>query len=201
MAERDDAPESSESRLDDRDLVAACLRGDPKAWESLILRYQRLVYSIPIRAGFSPVDAADIFQSVCVTLLERLSTLRDHGKISSWLMTTTTRECYHLIARRRREGRSAIYGEDYETDILDRLAALEPLADERRLEFERQQLVREAVAALDDRCRELITLLFYSPEELSYTEIASRLKSPVNSIGPTRARCLQKLRKKLDKKI
>ena len=55
---------------DDRELVQSCLKGDAEAWETLILRYQRLIYSIPIRSGFSPVDAADVFQSVCVKLLE-----------------------------------------------------------------------------------------------------------------------------------
>src|SRR5215510_5741988 len=97
MTDQADADNETEPKLDDRALVRACLKGDTDAWEALILRYQRLIYSIPIRAGFSPVDAADIFQSVCVKLLEKLSTLRKQEKISSWLMTTTTRECWRLV--------------------------------------------------------------------------------------------------------
>lgn len=198
MVHRPDADKSSEPMLDDRSLVDRCLTGDSAAWEALIVRYQRLIYSIPVRAGFSPVDAADIFQSVCVKLFERLSTLRDHDRVSSWLMTTTARECWRVIAERRREGQANIYGDDYESDVIHRLASSEPLADKQRETFEREQILREAVNALPDRCRRLITLLFYSKEEISYAEIARQMKLPVNSIGPTRARCLQKLKKTLE---
>lgn len=182
----------------DRQLVESCLKGDRAAWETLILRYQRLIYSIPIKHGFSPVDAADIFQSVCVKIIERLSTLRDYDRVSSWLITTTTRECWRLATERRREQQAAMYDEDYEKDIINSLASAEPLADQQQQALERQQAVREAVAALPERCRRLITLLFYNKEELSYSDIARILKAPVNSIGPTRARCLQKLKKILE---
>ena len=187
--------------IEDRALVEACLRGETEAWEALILRYQRLIYSIPMRAGFSPVDAADIFQSVCLKLFQKLSTLRKQEKISSWLMTTTTRECWRLVEKRRRETRPSIYDDDYEQDIVNRLRSLEPLADQQRIDFERQQIVREAIQTLSDRCRALIRLLFYSNEEHSYDDIARRMKLPPNSIGPTRARCLQKLKRILEGKI
>lgn len=187
--------------IEDRDLVAACLGGDADAWEMLISRYQRLIYSIPIRVGFSPVDAADIFQSVCLKLFQRLSELRKQEKISSWLMTITTRECWRVVEKRRRETQPSIYDDDYENDIVEQLKSVEPLADQRRIAFERQQVVREAIEALSDRCRLLITLLFYSNEESSYADIARRLKLPVNSIGPTRARCLQKLKRLLEGKL
>jgi RNA polymerase sigma factor (sigma-70 family) len=187
--------------VDDRALVEACLGGDSQAWEALILRYQRLIYSIPVRAGFSPVDSADIFQSVCLKLFEKLSTLRNHQKISSWLMTTTTRQCWRVVEKRRRETKPSIYDEDYEQDIVNRLASEEPLADQRRMVLERQQVVREAVEQLSERCRRLITLLFYSKEEPSYSDIARQIKVPLNSIGPTRARCLQKLKRILEGKI
>lgn len=197
-----DADKTLELKLaDDRALVRACLAGDSQAWEVLILRYQRLIYSIPIRAGFSPVDAADIFQSVCVKLLEKLSTLRKQEKISSWLMTIATRECWRVVERRRRETEPRIYDDDYEQDIASRLASEEPLADQQRIAFERQQSVREAVEGLPERCRLLITLLFYSKDEPSYADIARQIKVPANSVGPTRARCLQKLKRILEGKI
>ena len=187
--------------IGDRALVEACLGGDGNAWETLVLRYQRLIYSIPIRAGFSPVDAADIFQSVCLKLFQKLSTLRKQEKISSWLMTTTTRECWRVVEKRRRETQPSIYDDDYETDIVNQLRSAEPLADQQRIAFERQQAVREAIEALSERCRSLIKLLFYSREEPSYSEIARLMKLPVNSIGPTRARCLQKLKRILEGKL
>lgn len=187
--------------IDDRALVEACLGGDSDAWEALILRYQRLIYSIPLRAGFSPVDASDIFQSVCLKLFQKLTTLRKQEKISSWLMTTTTRECWRVVEKRRRETQPSIYDEDYERDIVNQLASREPLADQQRIAFERQQAVREAVEALSERCRSLITLLFYSKEEPSYSDIARITKVPLNSVGPTRARCLQKLKRFLEGKL
>jgi RNA polymerase sigma factor (sigma-70 family) len=187
--------------LDDRAIVEACLGGDSEAWEALILRYQRLIYSIPIRAGFSPVDAADIFQSVCLTLFQKLATLRKQDKISSWLMTITSRECWRVVEKRRRETKPSIYDQDYEQDIVNRLASEEPLADERRISFERQQTVRGAIDGLSERCRQLIRLLFYANEETSYADIARQIKAPLNSIGATRARCLQKLKRILEGKL
>lgn len=187
--------------VDDRVLVEACLGGDSEAWEVLILRYQRLIYSIPIRSGFSPVDAADIFQAVCLKLFQKLATLRKQEKVSSWLMTTTTRECWRVVEKRRRETQPSIYDDDYERDIVNQLASEEPLADEARIAYERHQAVRDAIEALSERCRLLITLLFYSKEEPSYADIARLMKLPLNSVGPTRARCLQKLKRILEGKI
>jgi len=197
----DDEIPGESSLVDDPALVEACLGGDSDAWEALILRYKRLIYSIPIRAGFSPVDAADIFQSVCLKLFEKLSTLRNQQKIAAWLMTTTSRECWRVIERRRRETRPSIYDQDYEQDIVNRLASEGPLADQRRIAFERQQIVRGAIDGLSERCRVLIRLLFYSKEEPSYADIARQIKLPLNSIGPTRARCLQKLKRILEGKL
>lgn len=202
MTEHSDADSTVESPLiDDSTLVEGCLAGDSGSWERLILRYQRLIYSIPLRAGFSPVDAADIFQSVCVKLLQKLPTLRNRSKVSSWLMTTTTRECWRIAEKRRRETQPSIYGEEYDRDILNNLVSSEPLADQQRISFESQQAVRDAVAALNERCRLLITLLFYSKDELSYSEIARRAGIPQNSLGPNRARCLQRLRRVLEGKL
>ena len=202
MTERIKSKTASDfAQLADPEIVAACLDRDSLAWEALILRYQRLIYSIPIRMGFSTVDAADVFQSVCVTLLERLPTLRNHEKISSWLMTTTTRECWRVAAQWKRE--SPLDRRDPE-DAFDRLNELPgnaPLADEERELLEQQQIVRQAILALPDRCRKLISLLFYNKDDLSYTDVARLMKMPVASVGPTRARCLEKLRKSLDGKI
>src|ERR1700760_507376 len=88
---------------EDHELIADCLQGDHQAWAELITRYRRLIYSIPIKARLSPDDAADIFQSVCLKLYEKLATLREYDKIRSWLITMTTRECWRVSAQRRRE--------------------------------------------------------------------------------------------------
>lgn len=189
------------SQREDRELVAACLEGDPEAWEALIKRYQRLIYSIPIRARLSPDDAADIFQHVCLKLYEKLATLREYEKISSWLITATTRECWRVAARNRRESFPTTSESEDGGDAMSEIPATELLPDEQREMIERQETVRQAVSALNDRCRDLVTMLFYKKDELSYAEIARRMDMPVASVGPTRARCLEKLKKLLKGKI
>lgn len=189
------------TQQDDRELLSACLKGDAAAWEALLLRYRRLIYSIPIKMGFSPNDAADIFQSVCVRLLRGLATLRDQGKIGGWLTITTRRECWRVAARRRREHIAVPCELGEAADQLAQIPSPEPSADQYQEVLEQQQVLREAVGALPERCRELITLLFYNEEGLSYVEIAGRMGMPLNSMGATRARCLAKLKNLLEGKL
>lgn len=185
---------------DDRQLIVLCLAGEHFAWEALISRYQRLIYSIPLKMRLSQDDAADVFQSVSLKLFEKLATLRDHDKISSWLITTARRESWRLSARNRREAPAA-GDDDADSDPFANLPANAPLADEMRETLERQQAVRQGVESLPDRCRQLVTMLFYQSDELSYAQIAQRMNMPVPSVGPTRARCLEKLKKLLSGKV
>jgi len=90
-------------REDDRTLVRACLDGNRRAWETLIQRYQRLLYAIPQRCGLSEDDAADVFQTVCLRLLQNLGNLRDERSLTSWLITTASREAWRVRRQRRRE--------------------------------------------------------------------------------------------------
>ena len=185
----------------DSEIIVACLQGDATAWETLIYRYQRLIYSIPLKTRLSPDDAADIFQAVCLKLYENLSKLRDQERLSSWIITTTTRECWRLSARQRRETPADDLNEEDEGDSLSQLPSAAPLPEEERIALEQQQAVRQAIAALSERCNQLLTRLFYQKEDLSYQEIARQMDMPVASIGPTRARCLEKLKKLLEGKI
>ncbi len=166
---------------DNAGLVQACIEGDEGAWDELIARYGRLVYSIPLRSGLSRDDADDVFQNVCAIVLRDLHTLRDHTRLSSWLITTTHRECWRLRKRSR------IYTA-LDNTFVDRNAP----PPEDILQWEREQ-VREAVWRLNDRCRALLTALFFDPDEPTYEEVADRLGVPIGSIGPTRARCFKKL--------
>lgn len=172
--------------LSDSEIVALCVKGDARAWEALIQRYRRLIYSIPARFSFPPSDASDVFQSVCVKLIEHLHDLKDDSKVSSWLITTTTRQCIHLRALKHRH---ATTDEDFE-EPPDPSDGLENL----RIQSETEQAVREAVGQLPERCRNLLQMLYFDPRTPSYEEIGSTLNMPVSSIGPTRARCLEKLR-------
>lgn len=199
LASKQRAEDLAESS--DPELIAACLEGDHEAWEALLARYRRLIYSIPLKSRLSPDDAADIFQSVCLKLYEKLDTLRDHERISSWLITTTARASWRVSARQRREQQAFPADDEGVSDSLTELAATAPLADEEREMLERQQIIREGVESLPARCRDLITMLFYEKDELSYAEIARRMNMPVPSVGPTRARCLEKLKKLLQGKV
>lgn len=181
--------------MEDADLIALCLDGSEDAWSALISRYQRLIYSIPMRSGLGEDKAADIFQSVCTRLIEHLGTLKDREKLASWLITTTNRECWRTVHRTRRE---APIGEGGDAPLdfpQSEMADEQPLAEEVQMQLVEQQRLRSAVGALPDRCRSLIDLLYFQEDKPSYEEIARRLDMPVPSIGPTRARCLEKLKK------
>jgi RNA polymerase sigma factor (sigma-70 family) len=162
----------------------------------LVRRYQRLVYSIPIRYGMAEDVAAVVFQSVCMLLLEHLGTLKDRGKLASWIITTTTRECWRVSNRLRREAPIGEMVEEGDSPLFE-IADARPLAEEEQVLLESQQRVREAVQGLPDRCRALVDLLYFDEGHPSYEEISRRMEMPVPSIGPTRARCLEKLRKLL----
>src|SRR5262245_50662923 len=164
-----------------------CLKGDCHAWEALIRRYRRLIFSVPVRFGFEDADAADVFQTVCLKLLEHLHEVKDDRKISGWLVTTTTRQCLHLRQLKSRE----ISGEDSNVSEPEDPG---PNLEELRILTEQEEALREAVAELAGRCRNLIGLLYFDAMSPSYDEISRELGLPVASIGPTRARCLEKLR-------
>src|SRR5205807_6502768 len=85
----------------DEELLAACLRGEHTAWEALVDRYAALIYSIPFKYGFEEADASDVFQSVCVTLLEKLGSIRAPQGLAAWIITTTSRECLAVLRNRR----------------------------------------------------------------------------------------------------
>jgi RNA polymerase sigma factor (sigma-70 family) len=166
----------------DASLIDHCLRGDAPAWEELVRRYTRLVWSVPRKYGLAESDCEDVHQAVFATLVRHLTDVRDRERLSAWLITTATRECWRL--RRRERARRTVAS-----------AAMEeiPLPETDPVE-ERAQLVREGLGRLNDRCRELLTELFTTgPKEPHYPTIAERLGMPTGSIGPTRARCLAKL--------
>lgn len=172
--------------LGDPELVSRCLRGDAKAWEALILRYRRLIYSIPVKFNFAAADASDVFQAVCLKLIEHLGELKDESKVSAWLITTTTRQCIHLRAQRMRESPAE--------EDLDEPPDSSVNVEDIQIQTQEQQNVRDAVNDLPDRCRRLLELLYFEVTNPSYEEISRIMNMPVASIGPTRARCLDKLR-------
>lgn len=163
-----------------------CLQGDGLAWEALIYRYRRLIFSIPVRFSFEASDSSDVFQAVCLKLLEHLHEIKDDRKISGWLITTTTRQCLHVKALRTRETTT----EEDMTEPEDPTHNLEEL----KIMTEEQQAIRESVEELPERCRSLLGMLYFDTKAPSYDDISAAMNIPVASIGPTRARCLEKLK-------
>lgn len=180
----------------DEQLVGECLRGDSAAWETLVLRYQRLIYSIPRRAGLTEELAADVFQHVFATLVEQLPSINQPDRIKSWLVTTARRESWRVSRQQRSTGSLPTIDDGSGAVDID-MPDGDPLPDEIVLRLEQQDAIRRAVVDLDERCRTLLTLLFYTPEPPAYADIARDLGTSEGSIGPTRARCLEKLRRLL----
>lgn len=156
------------------------------SWELLIRRYQNLIYSVPIRYRFSLEDAADVFQSVCVILLQNLKTLRNVETLSTWLYVTTRRECWKVAKKKRREVQLEKWDE----------AFVEPEGEKLIL----QHRIRQALDLVSEKCQQLLKALYYTDPPMSYDDVSEHFAIPYGSIGPTRARCLEKLQKLLGKK-
>jgi RNA polymerase sigma factor (sigma-70 family) len=183
-------------QLSDEALLLACRQGDQAAWEALIARYQRLIYSIPRRAGLDPQQAADVFQQVFATLVEHLHRIEHPDRLGPWLVITARRETWR-VSRGRIPAWTPV--EEEEEDGTSRQIADEsPLPDEVVLRQERREQLRQAMTTLGDPCRTLLLMLFFRPEPPPYAQIAAALGTSEGSIGPTRARCLQKIARLLD---
>jgi RNA polymerase sigma factor (sigma-70 family) len=169
-------------------LVTRARDGDEQAWAKLVERYAPLIWSICRRYGLGAADAADVGQSVWLYLVDHLGDLRDPAALPGWLATTTRRECGRAL--RVGPGSLAGYMRDIEA-IPDEQAIT---GEQELLAAERHAALREAFADLPPGCQRLIALLT-APQPMPYTEISIRLGIPVGSIGPTRHRCLDKLRR------
>jgi len=170
----------------DPKLIEACLAGQQQAWNEVVDRYGRLVYSIPKRYGLSDADADDVFQSVFTILYRKLDSLQDKTRLSAWLITTTHRECWRI-------GKKS----DGAATLNEQIVNVSSPTDSQLETWERQHLIREAVQQLGGSCRDLLAALFFDSTEPSYEQIAERLNIKVGSIGPTRARCFKKLERLL----
>jgi RNA polymerase sigma factor (sigma-70 family) len=138
-----------------------------------------------------------VFQRTWVGVVERIGTLNRPESLASWIASTARHHTYQLFDEARRAGRVPVW-DGAEDEALRREATVEPAEDD-LLALERLELLREAVAALDPRCRRLIELLFLTEPRPDYRTIASRTGLAVGSIGPIRARCLEKLRRTMER--
>lgn len=183
----------------DEELLARCKAGQPAAWSTLVRRYQRLIYTIPLRAGLGEEAAADVFQTTFTRLFENLDRIQDASRVRAWLVTTAKRESLSLLEQQRRRAEEPLETDpdDPGTDLLAQLPDPSPVAEDRLAELQDQHRLRQAVDRLDPRSRQFVELAFLQDEPLSYGELAARLGIAEGSIGPTRVRCLDKLRRLL----
>jgi RNA polymerase sigma factor (sigma-70 family) len=175
---------------DDARLVGACLRGEEKAWSELVSKYKNLIFSIPIRYGFSQEESADVFQSVCLDLVNQLTSIREPRALAGWVIRVTHNKCFHLMKDKRQE---VPVDDDFEPTLPP-----EEIPEHQLHELEKEQLIRNALRAVSERCRRLVEMLFFESPPRPYQEIAKSLTLATGSIGFIRARCLDKLRKKME---
>jgi len=183
--------EDSRSNKHDAELVARCRKSEQGAWDELIDRFQRLIYTIPLRAGLGEEEAADVFQEVFVTLLEKLDEIEQPDRLRSWLVTVAKFKTWAVIRNRR--GYYAPADDDTIRSEIDALADVSPLPDALLVEMEEQHMIRSAVAELDERCQQIIGMLYLSRRTSSYAEVAEAIGVGETSISPLRSRCLKKL--------
>lgn len=192
MATADPAPKDE----DDAALVARCRRGDGTAWALLVRRYQRLVYAVVLRAGLDEHAAADVFQTVFARLVEHLPRLTQPDRLQAWIVTTAKREALRARQLGQRTVSMTRDEDDEGQGLEDSLADDAPLAEQALDELQQLHLLRLALDRLDPRCRDLLLLLFRDEDERPpYDEVARRLGMATGSLGPTRSRCLDKLRR------
>jgi RNA polymerase sigma factor (sigma-70 family) len=174
----------------DTRLVRECLRGSEEAWSALIDKYKNLIFSIPIKYGFSADDATEIFQAVCVELLTELPKLRQSKALPKWLIQITAHKCFHRKREQQRTECSDDSKESREPSVPAGAEGILRTAEE-------EQSLRNALFALPPRCRQLIEMLFFEEPPRPYQQVAQSLGIATGSIGFIRQRCLQRLRKQL----
>ena len=171
-------------------LLEAAATGDRLAWDALVDRYGRLVWSVVRSFGLDQATAADVTQTVWLRLVEHCGNIRDPQRLPGWLATTARREAIRVLRVQRRQQPS-----DVVLDVADRSS---PLPDELLLDDELSREVYGAFRHLSQACQQLLRLLTEEPR-LDYGTIGRMVGRPVGSIGPTRARCIAQLRRLLER--
>ncbi len=171
--------------------VRRAATGDIWAWNRLVDQYSRLIWSITTSFKLGESDAADVVQTTWMRLIEHIDRIEQPTRVGSWLASTARNECLRHVAARKR---IVLVQEDGEFDAADERG---PEVDEALLASERAQNVRQAMSHLPLQWQRLMEMLMADPP-VSYAEISDQLGVPIGSIGPTRGRCLAKLRVLLD---
>jgi len=168
-------------------LVRRAADGDMMAWDRLVEQYARLIWSITVEFKLAESDAADVAQTTWLRLLEHIDRIEYPDRVGSWLAATARNECLRSLAARKR----VVLSDD--DGHLNSAFAHGPEIDERLLARERDETVRDAMSRLPRRWQRLLEMLMADPPA-SYADISDELELPIGSIGPTRGRCLARLR-------
>jgi RNA polymerase sigma factor (sigma-70 family) len=171
-------------------VLASAAAGDQTAWDVLVDRYTGLLWSIARSFRLSSADAGDAVQLTWLKLVENLDHIHDPDRLPGWLATTVRRECLQLI---RRNSRTRVMPDAGLPEVADTA----PPVDDRLLRRERDAELWRTFAQLSERCQQLLRVLTAVPAP-AYTEVAAALDMPIGSIGPTRQRCLSRLRELVD---
>jgi RNA polymerase sigma factor (sigma-70 family) len=185
------APKKTAGAWNDTRLVKECLAGNEEAWSLLIDKYKALIYSIPVKYGLSQPEAADVFQATCMELLVRLPELREPRALAKWLMQVAHHECHRMKRLNQR-----VVSRDAEPDLPE--PETPAIAEGLVQQTQEEQLLREAMSILSPQCRRLVTLLFFESPSRPYAEVAEELGLAVGSIGFTRQKCIERLRRQLE---
>jgi RNA polymerase sigma factor (sigma-70 family) len=172
-------PRQGEAEPTDAELIARCRQRDPAAWDLLVGRYERLVYSVARRNGLAADDAADVTQGTFLALIDSLDRINDEERLASWLMTVTRRQSWRVRNLSRRDVQLEVAPEE---------------VDESQDDWASMLALHDALAELGGTCKDLLEALYLDPETPSYAEIAQRFGRSIGGIGPLRGRCLEKLR-------
>jgi RNA polymerase sigma factor (sigma-70 family) len=180
---------------DDPDVTALITHardGDRQAWEGIVERYAPLIWSVCRKQRLDRADAEDVAQTVWLHLVDHLGNLRDPAALPGWLATTTRRECLRVLRAAQRTAAGTGSGPALDTENLPDVAG--EAADHGLLLAERNAALRAAFRDLPPDCQRLIGMLIADPP-LSYAEISAALGIRIGSIGPSRSRCLDKIRR------
>jgi RNA polymerase sigma factor (sigma-70 family) len=175
---------------DDPRLVKECLAGNEEAWSLLIDKYKALIFSIPIKYGLPPHEAADVFQSTCMELLTRLPELREPRALPKWLMQVAHHQCFRVKRQQQR-----LVSRDAQPDLPE--PETPAIAETLVQQTQEEQMLREAMRSLTPQCHRLVELLFFETPPRPYTEVAAELGLALGSIGFTRQKCIERLRRNL----
>jgi RNA polymerase sigma factor (sigma-70 family) len=171
-------------------LVKNCLARSEEAWSQLIEKYKALIYSIPVKYRLPPHEAAEVFQATCVELLKCLPELREPRALPKWLMQVAHHQCY-----RWKQQQNRTVSRDADLDLPE--PQTPAIAETLLQQTQEEQMLRDAMAALSPQCRRLVHLLFFEAPARPYSEVAAELGLAVGSIGFTRQKCMERLRKHL----